>query len=271
MNPFARLQNPTPWELCKISLGLCTLVPLRSLLVLLIVIFGGLCVLILHVLQCRTLSIWCLRINCRLLLFVLGFVHIQVVGNIPSPCPPVIVSNHISLIEAIHMVYLLGGRRGVAFVAKSSIFQIPVVGRLVRDVLQCIGVHRSVPGAAPAPPLKTATALILERLQVSQTTAATTSRNNPPLIIFPEGTTTNGNQLLSFKTGAFVARRPVLPLLYSFPASGSFVPTFESIWTPIYIVRTLSQPWNNLKCVLLAPMEPRVAVQVGSGKRREGR
>jgi lysophosphatidylcholine acyltransferase/lyso-PAF acetyltransferase len=34
-----------------------------------------------------------------------------------------------------------------------------------------------------------------------------------PMLLFPEGTTSNGQMLLPFKTGAFLAGVPVLPVI----------------------------------------------------------
>lgn len=53
--------------------------------------------------------------------------------------------------------------------------------------------------------------LIKERVELINS-----GHNLPPLVIFPEGTTTNGRQLISFKKGAFENLDPVLlaPLKY---------------------------------------------------------
>ena len=37
--------------------------------------------------------------------------------------------------------------------------------------------------------------------------------DSQPIVVFPEGTTTNGTALTTFKSGAFVAGRPVQPIL----------------------------------------------------------
>lgn len=39
----------------------------------------------------------------------------------------------------------------------------------------------------------------------------------PPIIIFPEGTTTNQEALISFKAGAFVPGVPVQPMTIKYP------------------------------------------------------
>ena len=271
MNPFARQQNPSNVELIKMFLGLFTLVPLRLVLFLLTTCLGACVVLFCHTVQWHSLAIYGLRVTCRTMLFCVGYHYIPFHGRLPTHNrPSIVVCNHLSFVEVLHLTYLLGGHKGVCFVAKQSIFNTPLIGRIAQDVLNCIGVNRD---ALPSSSVQTSsqtssqtsvqtanmtsTQQILERVQRQQTT--TTSDPSGPLILFPEGTTSNGVHLLTFKTGAFVPLRPVLPILYSFPRSGSFVPTYESIWTPIYVWRTLCQPWNNLTCVALDPIAPTAA------------
>lgn len=47
-----------------------------------------------------------------------------------------------------------------------------------------------------------------------------------PLLLFPEGTTSNGSCLLRFKTGVFAAGVPVHPVTVKFEV-GRFSPAFE--------------------------------------------
>lgn len=46
---------------------------------------------------------------------------------------------------------------------------------------------------------------------------ASPSWAGPPLSIFPEGTITNGRQLVQFKAGAFFSGEPVLPVIITYP------------------------------------------------------
>lgn len=48
------------------------------------------------------------------------------------------------------------------------------------------------------------------------------------LIFTAEGTTTNGDYLLPFKTGAFLAKAPVLPVILRYPYQ-RFSPAWDSI------------------------------------------
>lgn len=259
MNPFARTQNPSHWELVKMFIGLFTLVPLRLFLFLLTTFIGGITVVIFHKLRCKAISLYLLQISCRLMLFHLGYLYIDVQGKIPPNCPPIIISNHISLIETLHLVTLMSERnKVVSFITKNSVFSIPIIGRIAKDVLQCIGVSRSIKENIRTTTTTTSsvTSRILNRVNTNSNSNSINSRKNCRIILFPEGTTTNGKHILSFKTGAFVPMKSILPIIYSFPNSGSFVPTYESIWTPVYVWRTLCQPWNNLKCTILNTIQP---------------
>ena len=42
----------------------------------------------------------------------------------------------------------------------------------------------------------------------------------PPIIIYPEGATTNGQTLIQFKKGAFLALRPVQPIVLNYWSAG---------------------------------------------------
>merc|ERR1712176_894077 len=47
-------------------------------------------------------------------------------------------------------------------------------------------------------------------------------RTFPPVLIFPEGTTTNGLSLLRFKSGGFLAGAPVQPVVLTYGGDRSF-------------------------------------------------
>ncbi len=146
------------------------------------------------------------------------------------------------------------------FVTKETIFDIPVVGTITRDVLGSIGVPRKQKtttaenGQQSEPTSKSVTEQILERVN--------TGVGFGPIVIFAEGTTTNGTCLLSFRKGAFVPMIPVTPALYSFgadardPEQSTFLPTYETIWGPAYVWRTLCQPFHRFECKFLDTISP---------------
>ncbi|GER41388.1 1-acyl-sn-glycerol-3-phosphate acyltransferase [Striga asiatica] len=50
----------------------------------------------------------------------------------------------------------------------------------------------------------------------------------PKMMLFPEGTTTNGDYLLPFKSGAFLSKAPVLPVILRYPFH-RFSPAWDTI------------------------------------------
>ena len=59
-------------------------------------------------------------------------------------------------------------------------------------------------------PLQGVSAQVKERMIQTQQQPELELR---PMLLFPEGTTSNGQMLLPFKTGAFLAGVPVLPVI----------------------------------------------------------
>ena len=60
------------------------------------------------------------------------------------------------------------------------------------------------------------------------------------LLIFPEGTTTNGSCLIHFHSGAFKAGLPVQPVIIRYPFN-HFSITWETIPVSVYIWRLITQ------------------------------
>ncbi|CAM9808208.1 unnamed protein product, partial [Hapterophycus canaliculatus] len=76
-----------------------------------------------------------------------------------------------------------------------------------------------------------------------------------PLLLFPEGTTSNGSCLLRFKTGVFAVGVPVHPVTVKFEV-GRFSPAFESIYAPVHILRALAEPVSRLSVEYLPRFDP---------------
>ncbi|MDA0379143.1 MAG: lysophospholipid acyltransferase family protein, partial [Bacteroidetes bacterium] len=108
----------------------------------------------------------------------------EVRGSIPEGMPSLIVSNHIGTLDP----WLLASHFDVAFVAKAEMGSWPVIGFVCKAVGIIFAHRRNV--------MKTADTVneIQERM-----------RGGVSVLIFPEGTTSNGRQLLPFKTGGFEA------------------------------------------------------------------
>ena len=76
----------------------------------------------------------------------------------------------------------------------------------------------------------------------------------PPVLVFAEGTTSNGSGILEFRTGAFVAAAPVLAvsLRYASPSG------FDLCWTdqastPRHAMRMLCEP-SKVALIALSPL-----------------
>eukprot|EP01130_Rhizamoeba_saxonica_P003720 TRINITY_DN1546_c0_g1_i4.p1 TRINITY_DN1546_c0_g1~~TRINITY_DN1546_c0_g1_i4.p1 ORF type:complete len:375 (+),score=95.05 TRINITY_DN1546_c0_g1_i4:767-1891(+) len=91
-------------------------------------------------------------------------------------------------------------------VAKSDVGNMPVVGVMARAI-QTIFVDRLDHNSRK---------LAMETISV-RTDLATSGKPVPQVLIFPEGTTTNGNMIINFKTGAFRQGVPVQPVVLKYP------------------------------------------------------
>jgi 1-acyl-sn-glycerol-3-phosphate acyltransferase len=297
-HPFTRLQNPSTNEIIKMIIGLLSgIVIIKLLLIILTIVVGCSITILFHKFKFQTSKVLSLRITCRILLYICGFYFINVVGDIPNKkskksccCPKIIVSNHLSNIEILHLLTLpfydstTGNSVLPVFVTKESVFNIPFIGAITKDVLGSIGVSRTKRNSNGTH-TNNLTEQIIDRVNncndndndndndnENDSTGTTGTGPTGPIVIFPEGTTTNGTCLIEFKTGAFVPLINVLPICYSFVDTTdtdgnnkksnnnkllpSFIPTYESILTPVYIWRLLSQPYNNLKCDILQIQSP---------------
>ncbi|MGB1375708.1 MAG: lysophospholipid acyltransferase family protein [Rhodothermales bacterium] len=123
------------------------------------------------------------RAGCISLIKGLGFTA-EVRGSYPKDIPSLIVSNHIGTLDP----WILASQFNVAFVAKAEMGTWPVIGMVCRAVGIIFAHRKNV--------MKTSGTVneIQDRM-----------RSGVSVLIFPEGTTSNGQQLLPFKTGGFQA------------------------------------------------------------------
>lgn len=122
--------------------------------------------------------------------------------NIPENGPAILVANHISEVDPIIIAhFVLDSPRTPRFLAKSTLFTVPVVGRVLRQTGQ-IPVFRGSSNAA----------------QVLEPAAAALAQGKA-LIIYPEGTTTSDPELWPMRGKNGVARlalntgAPVIPIV----------------------------------------------------------
>ncbi|XP_068444497.1 lysophospholipid acyltransferase LPCAT4 [Clinocottus analis] len=137
----------------------------------------------------------------RLAFFFLGFLWVEVKGRRADlkEAPVLVVAPHSSFMD---MVVLMPTQLPTV-VSRSENTSLPVVGALL-EFNQSVMVSRTDHESR-----KKAVAQVTERV--------TSNGYWPQMLMFPEGTTTNGSALIKFKPGAFLAGLPVQPVLLRYP------------------------------------------------------
>lgn len=152
----------------------------------------------------------------------------------PSANAYVTVANHLGYIDILVLFCKFHG----SFVAKGELENTPVVGKLAR-ALQCMFVRKG----------QSLTTQLINRVQstyqchVLRETCTGCPACQSKLVIFPEGTTTNGTAMVPFRTGVFNAGVPVKPICIRFPYS-HFNLSWETIRFREHVFRTMTQLVN---------------------------
>uniref|UniRef100_K3XXJ9 Phospholipid/glycerol acyltransferase domain-containing protein n=1 Tax=Setaria italica TaxID=4555 RepID=K3XXJ9_SETIT len=147
----------------------------------------------------RRRLMWITRISARCILFSFGYHWIRKKGRpAPRELAPIVVSNHVSYIEPIFFFYELFP----TIVASESHDALPFVGTIIR-AMQVIYVDRFSPASRKA--------------AVNEIKRKAACNSFPRVLLFPEGTTTNGRFLISFQHGAFIPGYPVQPVVVRYP------------------------------------------------------
>ncbi|CAN8233611.1 unnamed protein product [Cochlearia groenlandica] len=152
-----------------------------------------------------------------------------------------IVSNHVSYLDILYHM----SASFPSFVAKRSVGKLPLIG-LISKCLGCVYVQRE----AKSPDFKGVSGTVNERVR-----EAYKNKSAPPIMLYPEGTTTNGDYLLTFKTGAFLAGTPVLPVILKYPYE-RFSVAWDTISGARHVVFLLCQFVNHLEVVRLPVYYP---------------
>ncbi|XP_018445643.1 lysophospholipid acyltransferase LPEAT1 isoform X2 [Raphanus sativus] len=211
----------------------------------------------------RVVIVRCGRFLSRVLLFVFGFYWIpessldRVDSDLKTTSseiaengetekeeperPGVIVSNHVSYLDILYHM----SASFPSFVAKRSVGKLPLVG-LISKCLGCVFVQRE----AKSPDFKGVSGTVNERVR-----EAHRNKSAPTIMLFPEGTTTNGDYLLQFKTGAFLAGTPVLPVILKYPYE-RFSVAWDTISGARHIIFLLCQFVNHLEVIRLPVYYP---------------
>ncbi|XP_024961986.1 lysophospholipid acyltransferase LPEAT2-like isoform X4 [Cynara cardunculus var. scolymus] len=116
----------------------------------------------------------------------------------PREIAPILVSNHVSYIDPIFFFYELFP----TIVASESHDSMPFVGTIIR-AMQVIYVNRFSHQS--------------RKNAVNEIKRKASSNRFPRLLLFPEGTTTNGRLLISFQHGAFIPGYPIQPVVVRYP------------------------------------------------------
>ncbi|KAI4366388.1 hypothetical protein MLD38_022272 [Melastoma candidum] len=187
------------------------------------------------------------RVLARLMLVVFGFYWIPVTHRSrtedPSKAqqreeqrPGAIVSNHVSYIDILYHM----SSSFPSFVAKRSVGKLPLVG-IISKCLGCVFVQRE----SKSSEFKGVAGMVTERVG-----EAHQNEEAPMMMLFPEGTTTNGEYLLPFKTGAFLSKAPVHPVILKYPYQ-RFSPAWDSMSGARHVIFLLCQFVNHMEVTYL--------------------
>ncbi|GMJ02649.1 LYSOPHOSPHATIDYLETHANOLAMINE ACYLTRANSFERASE1 [Hibiscus trionum] len=262
-------------EKLLLGVALVTLLPLRLVLVMaILVVYYLICRIFTlfstpnledeqedfaHLTGCRrAVIVQSGRFLSRLLLFTIGFYWInethkdsantQENSKIESTKqsedqerPGAIVSNHLSYLDILYHM----SSSFPSFVAKRSVSKLPLIG-LIGKCLGCVYVQRE----SKSSDFKGVAGIVTDRVH-----NAHQNELAPMIMLFPEGTTTNGDFLLPFKTGAFLAGAPVVPVILRYPYQ-RFSPAWDSISGVRHVIFLLCQFVNHLEVTWLPVYHP---------------
>jgi len=155
--------------------------------------------------RCRRWLLIPVVVTNRIVLFCLGFWWIRIKDHRKKPRerPKLIVAApHTAFVDALVLAWAFPIWPGA--VAKKELLSVPIFGS-VGKAAQGIYVDRKSEDSKNA--CKEAIAA-----------RASSEWTGGPLLIFPEGTTTNAKVLIQFKVGPFGPGEPVLPVLLRYPA-----------------------------------------------------
>lgn len=207
----------------------------------------------------RSVVVQCGRFLSRALLFTLGFYWISEANRNTDTAeiltsenegkeqseeperPGAIISNHVSYLDILYHM----SSSFPSFVAKRSVAKLPLVG-LISKCLGCVYVQRE----SKASDFKGVSGVVTERVK-----EAHQNESAPQMMLFPEGTTTNGDYLLPFKTGAFLSKVPILPVILRYPYR-RFSPAWDSISGVRHVILLLCQFVNYIEVTRLPVYYP---------------
>ena len=131
--------------------------------------------------------------------------------KLPAKSGTIIVSPHSCWMDTI----VIGGVFRPAFCVKAEGAKVPVLCGILLG-MQAFFIDRTSGDVA------------VQQIIEKQTAIEEDTRNSP-ILVFPEGTQSNGKQLLPFKRGAFESLRAVIPIIPSFKGNEIMGATWECL------------------------------------------
>ncbi|GAW80206.1 phospholipid or glycerol acyltransferase [Plasmodium gonderi] len=140
-----------------------------------------------------------LKVICRISLWLFGINDIESHYLCDTDWPKNIVANHVSALDPFYFI----SEHACSFVAKKSLRKDAFIGLSV-IALRCVFVYREKSEDRK---------ISLESIKERQTMVEHKKNNVPSFVIFSEGTTSNGMQIIEQKKGAFFSLLPITPVL----------------------------------------------------------
>ncbi|KAL6063825.1 Lysophosphatidylcholine acyltransferase 2 [Balamuthia mandrillaris] len=292
VNPFLNFTNETQWTpylIFKTTVIWLLLIPiLRAVLIILLLLFAWVISKLaligvqkgVHPLAQRPVPLFrkvlllIIRFCARTFLFLFGFHYIRCKGR-PDPSARLLVCNHPSLFEPIWFLWDVPSIPSP--VAKKEMGDMPLAG----PVLRCLGtilVDRKSPTSRKdtALEIKQRCSLVSSKHdheQMSKKIKKKKMKKNgeekmkkkmkveedegAKVLLFPEGTCTNGTCLISFKLGAFSPGEPVQPAVVRYPFKYADITSGQpSLSMGKLFLRALSQFTNYMEVEYLPVYRP---------------
>ena len=167
-----------------------------------------------------------------------------------------LISNHTSMLDPLVLIYT----HCAGFVAKDSIATVPIIGTITK-ALNSLFVDRLKGQGNFTARLVERQHLLAKRCHPSpyqmNSRLDESGKDNEEgrIVIFPEGTTTNGKYMLKYRSGGFVSKLPVQPILIYYPFE-TFSPTYETIRWYKFLYYTLIQPINFAEVIVMPVYRP---------------
>ena len=238
VNPF---ETHTPWTLKEVLLTIPMLPVLVIRLGLLGIAFAtaSCFVLLAGFLPKRfqRTTILPLKVCSRVVLYAFGFWWLEEEGleeNSTTEVGIICAASHSTLLDVFYYSY----RWLPSFVAKRDIQDMPLIGWFA-EILNSVFVDRHADARTKAD-YKARIEAIAENAKA------------PPVLIFPEGTCTNGKSLITFKRGGFEPGVKILPVCmqYESELNPACVGRNSSV---LYLLRVMLQ-WSNKLYVQILPV-----------------